>query len=123
MRYLTPQERQRIEKECDMLKGNINRMCVTDDIKEFYKQADFAEHRISKIENIAKSRFADNIADAKESIEMLECVRRSIVRDLCTGNTTIIRDVDPDSLEFVINHAINSIRRDLDERVRKEDPT
>lgn len=59
MRHLTPQERQCIENECDMLKGNINRMCVTDDIKELYKQADFAVRRIFKIENIAMSRFAD----------------------------------------------------------------
>ena len=59
MRYLTEQERRRIENECDMLKGNINRMCVTDDIKELYKQADFAVRRIFKIENIAVSRFAD----------------------------------------------------------------
>lgn len=59
MRYLTEQERRCIENEFDMLKGNINRMCVTDDIKELYKQADFARHRILKIENLAKGRFAD----------------------------------------------------------------
>lgn len=59
MRYLTEQERRYVENEFDMLKGNINRMCVTDDIKEFYKQADFAVRRIFKIENIAMSRFAD----------------------------------------------------------------
>ena len=59
MRYLTEQERQLIENECDMLKGNINRMCVTDDIKELYKQADFAVRRIFKIENITMSRFTD----------------------------------------------------------------
>lgn len=68
------------------------------------------------------SYICDKIADAKESIEMLECVRQSMDRDLCTGNTTIIRDVSPESLDFVINHAINSIRRGLDERVRKKDP-
>lgn len=59
MRYLTGQERRCIENEFDMLKGNINRMCVTDDIKELYKQADFAVRRIFKIENIAVSRFTD----------------------------------------------------------------
>lgn len=68
------------------------------------------------------SHICDKIADAKESIEMLECVRQSMDRDLCTGNTTILRDVSPESLDFVINHAINSIRRGLDERVRKKDP-
>lgn len=59
MRYLTEQERRCIENEFDMLKGNINRMCVTDDIKEFYKQVDFAVRRIFKIENIGISRFTD----------------------------------------------------------------
>lgn len=59
MRYLTPQERQRIENEFDMLKGNINRICVTDSLEELYKQSDFARHRILKIENIAKNRFTD----------------------------------------------------------------
>lgn len=59
MRYLTEQERRCVENEFDMLKGNINRMCVTDDIKELYKQSDFARHRILKIENLAKSRFSD----------------------------------------------------------------
>ena len=63
----------------------------------------------------------DKIADAKESIEMLECVRDSIVHDLPTRDVTILHRIDPDSLIFVINHAINSIRRGLDERIRKED--
>lgn len=66
MRYLTEQERRCIENEFDMLKGNINRMCVTDDIKELYKQADFAVRRIFKIENIVMSRFADQ---AKEGVK------------------------------------------------------
>lgn len=71
-----------------------------------------------------KKRYVfDKNTDAMESIEMLECVRQSMCRDLRTGNTTIIRDVSPESLDFVINHAINSIRRGLNERVRKEDPT
>lgn len=67
------------------------------------------------------SYIKDKIADGMESIEMLECVRESIDRDLNTGNIVIIRDVCPESLDFVINHAINSIRRGMDEGVRKED--
>lgn len=63
----------------------------------------------------------DKITDAKESIEMLECVRGSIDRVLYTGNITIIRNVCPESLDFVITHAINSIRRSMNERVGKED--
>lgn len=68
------------------------------------------------------SYICDKNTDAMESIEMLECVRQSMCRDLRLGNTTIISGVSPESLDFVINHAINSIRRDLDERVREEDP-
>lgn len=59
MLYLTGEERRCIEYEFDMLKGNIYRMCVTDDIQELYKQSDFARHRILKIENLSKRRFID----------------------------------------------------------------
>ena len=65
----------------------------------------------------------DEITDAKESIEMLECIRKSIDRALDTGGITIIRNVPPESMDFVITHAINSIRRSMNERVRKNDPT
>lgn len=68
------------------------------------------------------SYICDKNTDAMESIEMLECVRQCMCRNLRIDNTTIIHDVSPESLEFVINHAINTIRRGLDERVRKEDP-
>lgn len=57
MRHLTEQERELIESERDMLKGNINRMCVADALEELYKQSDFARHRILEIENITKNRF------------------------------------------------------------------
>ena len=63
----------------------------------------------------------DKITDAEESIEMLECVRKSIDRVLDTGGITIIRNVPPESMDFVITHAINSIRRDMNERIRKDD--
>ena len=68
MRHLTEQERKKIEFIRDMLNGNINRMCVTDDIKEFYKQADFAVRRIFKIENIAVSRFVDQSKEKEENV-------------------------------------------------------
>lgn len=53
----------------------------------------------------------DKITDARESIEMLECVESSIDRDVCTGGITIIRNVQPESLSFVIRHAITTIKR------------
>ena len=35
--------------ECDMLKGNINRMMVTKDPKELLRMYEFAEQRLQKI--------------------------------------------------------------------------
>ena len=35
--------------ECDMLKGNINRMMVTKDTKELQKMYEIAEYRLQKI--------------------------------------------------------------------------
>lgn len=35
--------------ECDMLKGNINRMMVTKDLKELQKMYEIAEYRLQKI--------------------------------------------------------------------------
>lgn len=52
--------------------------------------------------------------EAIEAIEMLEIVKTAIDRKICTGNDTIIRDVCPQSLDFVIDKAINSIRRSLE---------
>lgn len=53
----------------------------------------------------------DKLTDAMESIEMLECVRDSIVHDLSTRDITILNSIDPESLMFVINHAITTIKR------------
>lgn len=53
----------------------------------------------------------DKLTDAMESIEMLECVRDSIVHDLHTRDVTILHRIDPESLIFVINHAITTIKR------------
>ncbi len=52
IRSLTNDELNRIRNEEDMLKGNINRMCVTDSLKELFSMYDFALKRISKIYNI-----------------------------------------------------------------------
>lgn len=52
----------------------------------------------------------DKFIDAMESIEMLECVRDSIVHDLHTRDITILDRIDPESLIFVINHAITTIK-------------
>lgn len=40
-----------IEIETDLLKGNINRMCVTDDRQELYIMYSFAKKRIDNLFN------------------------------------------------------------------------
>ena len=52
MRSLTRDELQKIWNEEDMLKGNINRMCVTDDMEEFERMFEFAQKRILTIYTI-----------------------------------------------------------------------
>lgn len=52
MRSLTRDELQKIWNEEDMLKGNINRMCVTDDLEEFERMFEFAKKRILTIYTI-----------------------------------------------------------------------
>ena len=56
----------------------------------------------------------DKLTDAIESIEMLEYVRDSIVHDLhtrdITRDITILHRIEPESLIFVINHAITTIK-------------
>lgn len=59
-RYLTNDELNRIRIEEDMLKGNINRMCVTDSLKELFSMYDFALKRISTIYNINLEKFISN---------------------------------------------------------------
>jgi hypothetical protein len=71
-RYLTNDELNRIRNEEDMLKGNINRMCVTDSLKELFSMYDFAMKRISTIYNINLKKFLDDNSEvdlAKKYIE------------------------------------------------------
>ena len=43
--------------ECDMLKGNINRMMVTKDPKELLRMYEFAEMRLQKIHRTRVAEF------------------------------------------------------------------
>lgn len=49
--------KQELYNECDLLTGNINRMCVTDSLEELDKMKEFAEKRIKKIYNYNLQRF------------------------------------------------------------------
>ena len=61
---MTHKEFQMLMNECDMLKGNINRMMVTNDKKELRQMYELAERRLQKIH---KARFAElDYADMRE---------------------------------------------------------
>lgn len=59
-RCLTITERKEVEYLRDMLNGNINRMCVTDDLVELYNNAAYALKKINRIIDIATDRFSDH---------------------------------------------------------------
>lgn len=58
-RSLTKNERTKVEDLRDMINGNINRMCVTDDLVEIYDRARFVLQEVTSIIDIATDRFSD----------------------------------------------------------------
>lgn len=59
MRKQTREDLQKIQIEEDMLKGNINRMCITDDLNELESMAEYAKKRIDKILQINYGRLTE----------------------------------------------------------------
>lgn len=59
-RCLTIAERKEVEYLRDMLNGNINRMCVTDDLVELCNNATYAIKKINCLIDIATNRFLDH---------------------------------------------------------------
>ncbi len=58
-RCLTITERKEVEHLRDMLNGNINRMCVTDDLVELGNDATYALKTVNCLIDIAVNRFSD----------------------------------------------------------------
>lgn len=56
-KYFTDEQYRRISMEEDLLKGNINRMCVADDEKECAMMHYYAIQRINIIFKTAMERF------------------------------------------------------------------
>ena len=53
----TPTElRIKINNEYDLLQGNMNRMCVTDNIEELERMVYFAMRRIHQLEDLNRER-------------------------------------------------------------------
>lgn len=58
-RYLTDDELRIIRNHKDMIQGNINRMCVSDDIDELIRMYHVANSRIDKIFDICMGKYVD----------------------------------------------------------------
>lgn len=50
---------QEMNIEYDSLKGNINRMCVTDNLSEMIDMYEYAQERLDKIYQYNKNRLLD----------------------------------------------------------------
>ena len=57
------QEHQKMMNLVEMIRGEINRMCVTDDLAELDTMADHAIRNIEKLQNM---RYAEFRAERKE---------------------------------------------------------
>lgn len=60
MRKQTAKDLAEIREQEDMLKGNINRMCVTKDMTEWIKQKNLAIYRIGVIADINYRRLTES---------------------------------------------------------------
>ncbi len=62
MKRLTKEELKMIDEQADLLKGNINRMCVTDNLEELRTMDRWAKARINQIVSINYCRLTDKEA-------------------------------------------------------------
>jgi hypothetical protein len=56
----------------DMIKGEINRMCVTDELSELDTMALHAKKNIEKLQGMRYSDFAEEVREEQAKIEQLE---------------------------------------------------
>lgn len=62
-KYLTNKQLQKVRMEDDLLKGNINRMCVANDAHECAMMHYYAIERINIIFKTAMTRFEEDNTD------------------------------------------------------------
>ena len=60
MRKQTKEDLAEIREQEELLKGNINRMCVTDSLQELVEQKNFAEFRIGRIMAVNYNRLTES---------------------------------------------------------------
>ena len=63
MRKQTQDDLNKIDEQMDLLNGNINRMCVTDDMMELQRMFDYARIRLNNIHSINFKRLKEGEAD------------------------------------------------------------
>ena len=57
MRYLSKTDLEQIDSYLNLLQGNINRLCITDDESEYGQRCYFAMRNVSSILRITSKRF------------------------------------------------------------------
>jgi hypothetical protein len=62
---MTEKDRRILDDDMDMIKGNLNRMCVCDTIKELEEMYNFAAKRLFRIYRINLERLIDK-AESEE---------------------------------------------------------
>lgn len=60
MRKQTQDDLKKIDEQRDLLKGNINRMCVTKDMEELQEMYDYAKYRIDNIFHVNYDRLTED---------------------------------------------------------------
>lgn len=58
---MTEKDRRILDDDMDMIKGNLNRMCVCDTIKELEEMYNFATKRLFRIYRINLERLIDKV--------------------------------------------------------------
>lgn len=58
---MTEKDRRILDDDMDMIKGNLNRMCVCDTIKELEEMYNFATKRLFRIYRINLEKLIDKV--------------------------------------------------------------
>lgn len=78
-RYLTPEELKQIRHEKDMIEGDINRMCITDDSYELMNVFMSANKSLKHIHDICVKRFiVDRDKKCNDECNMLDKIKEEI---------------------------------------------
>lgn len=84
---------QKRDNEIDMLQGNINRMCVTDDYDELFDMAIWAIRRICTLHSLNRERLREVKADSDKGVlEKINEEQNSLIDTCKAWDEAISRD-------------------------------